>query len=163
MAGRCPETGLKTVKKTDKKHKRPRIVKTSSGVVRDWRPLLVALQDVIDWALDIAGVLALSYPEDVDSIARVREFVHAWLEGRRAEVRLVDVLTTISTIFAALELDTGIDSVELLAPIKTFLDTPSRLPATLRCPGAVRDDKSTVRIRRFPGHRNASSFIPLAA
>ena len=150
------------MKKTDKKQKKPRTVATSSDVVRDWRPLLQALENVIDWGLDIAGVLAISYPEDVEAIARVREFVHAWLEGRRAEVRLVDVLTTIATIFAALELDTGIDSVELLAPIKTFLDTPSRLPSTLRCPGAAHDDRSTVRIRRFPG-RNASALAPLAA
>jgi hypothetical protein len=149
------------MKKTDKKPKRPPRIAKSGDVVRDWRPLLAALEDVIDWALDIAGVLALPYPEDIDAIARVREFVHAWLEGRRAEIRLVDVLTAIATIFAALELETGIDSIELLAPIKTFLETPSRLPATLRCPGAARDTK--LRIRRCPGHRNASAFIPQAA
>ncbi len=149
------------MKKTEKTKRSRR--RDTHTVVDDWGPLFGATRNIVEWALDIAAKLSRDYPEDIRAIERVREFVHAWLEGRRAEVRLVDVLTTISTIFAAIELDTGIDSVELLAPIKTFLDTPSRLPATLRCPGAARDDKSTVRIRRFPGHRNASAFNPLAA
>jgi hypothetical protein len=52
----------------------------------------------------------------------------------------------------------------LLAPLRTMLDTPSVLPALLRCPGAMRDGEATVRIRRFPGRRNASAaFTHLAA
>ena len=36
-----------------------------------------------------------------DSIENVREFVHAWLEGRRSEVAVSDVLSTIAIIFSA--------------------------------------------------------------
>ena len=95
----------------------------------------------------------------------VRDFVHGWLNGSRAEVPLTDLLTTIAILFAAIEIDLGIESVELLAPLRTMLDTPSVLPAVLRCPGAYRDGDSTVRIRRFPGRRrNASAaFTHLTA
>jgi len=49
-------------------------------------------------------------------------------------------------------------------PLRTMLDTPSVLPPVLRCPGAFRDGDSTVRIRRFPGRRNASgAFTQFAA
>jgi hypothetical protein len=90
--------------------------------------------------------------------------VHGWLDGRRAEIPLTDLLTAIAILFAAIEIDLGIESVSLLAPLRTMLDTPSVLPALLRCPGAMRDGEATVRIRRFPGRRNASAaFTHLAA
>jgi len=150
------------VKKKNQKTKTAR-TRGVDHVVDDWGPLFGATRDVVTWALDIAAKLSRDYPEDVRAIERVREFVYAWLDGRRAEVALTDVLTTIAILFAAIEIDTGIESISLLAPIKTFLDTPAQLPAVLRLPGAARDERQTVVIRRFPGRRNASSFVPLAA
>ena len=141
-----------------KKHKKP--TKRKPGVTptseQDWGPLFAAGRDLIEWALDIASKLSREYPEDQHAIERVRAFALAWMEGRRGEVPITDLLTTLAIIFAAIEIDTGIDSIELLAPIKTFLDTPARLPAVLRLPGAARDTEPTVRIRRFPGRRNAA-------
>jgi hypothetical protein len=149
-----------------KKHKtqRSRCIGTDHGVVDDWTPLFSAIRDVSEWALDIAAKLSRDYPEDLEAIENVREFVRAWLEGHRSEVSVSDVLTTLAIIFSAIELERGIDSVSLLGPLQTMLDTPSRLPPVLRFPGAARDEKPTVVIRRFPRHRNASAgFMPFAA
>ena len=149
--------------KNKKKH--PRAGHIANIVDGDWDSLFQQLSGVIDWALDIAAKLARHDDEDLDAIENVRAFVHGWLDGRRAEVPLTDLLTTIAILFAAIEIDLGIDSVELLTPLRTMLDTPSALPPVLRCPGAFRDGDSTVRIRRFPGrYRNAgSAFTNLAA
>ncbi len=149
-------------KKKDQKY--PRDTQLDREIPRDWQPLFAQLTDVIDWGLDIAAKLARDDDEDRDAIENVRAFVRAWLEGRRADVPLTDLLTTIAILFAAIELDLGIDGVSLLAPLRTMLDTPSVLPALLRCPGASQDRRQAVVIRRFPGRRNASAaFTQLAA
>ena len=149
--------------KKDKK-KAPRAAQIDRDTVQDWEPLFGKLTELVDWALDIAAKLSRDYDEDLISINRVREFVHGWLEGRRAEVPLTDLLTTIAILFSAIELDLGIDSVSLLAPLRTMLETPSVLPALLRCPGVAHHEKPTVVIRRFPGRRNGrSGFTHLAA
>ena len=150
------------IKKKDKKYSRAQLDRT---VVSDWQPLFGRLTEVIDWGLDIADKLAREYPEDREAIENVREFAHGWLSGRRAEVPVKDLLTTIAILFSAIELDLGIDSVSLLAPLNTMMETPSRLPALLRCPGAPDRSEPTVVIRRFPGRRNASAsvFTHLAA
>ena len=133
-------------------------------VVEDWTPLFAAIGDVSERALDIAAKLSRDYPEDLEAIENVRAFVRAWLEGRRSEVNVSDVLTTIAIIFSAIEVERGIDSVALLGPLQTMLDTPARLPAVFRLPGVARDEKPTVVIGRFPGYRNASAaFVPSAA
>ncbi len=144
--------------KKDKKYPR------DAQLDRDWQPLFAQLTDVIDWGLDVAAKLARDDEDDREAIENVRAFAHAWLEGRRADVPFTDLLTTIAILFAAIELDLGIDSVSLLAPLRTMLDTPSVLPAILRCPGASQDRRQTVVIRRFPGRRNASAaFTQFAA
>ena len=68
------------------------------------------------------------------------------------------ILSTLAILFSAIELDTGIDSSPILAPLRTF-------PAVLHLPGAARNESPTVVIRRFPRHRNASGgvFTQLAA
>jgi hypothetical protein len=149
-------------KKNDKKI-HPRAAHIANLADGDWGSLFQQLVGVIDWGLDITAKLAGDYDEDIDAIESVRTFVHGWLDGRRAELPLTDLLTTIAILFAAIEIDLGIDSVALLAPLRTMLDTPSALPPLLRCPGAARDGESTVRIR-LPRRRNASAgFTYLAA
>ena len=144
----------------DQKKKHPRAAHLANLVSGEWGTLFDQLGGVVDWALDIAAKLARDDDEDLDAIENVREFVHGWLDGRRAEVPLTELLTTIAILFAAIEIDLGIESVELLAPLRTMLDTPSVLPPVLRCPGAFRDGDSTVRIRRCPGRRrNASAAL----
>ena len=150
------------IKKDKKKH--PRETKLANLDERDWESLFDQLSGVFDWGLDIAAKLSRDDQEDLESIENVRDFVHGWLDGQRAEVPLTDLLTTIAILFSAIELDLGIDSVALLAPLRTMLDAPSRLPAMLRCPGAHPAGSPSVVIRRFPGRRNASAaFTHLAA
>ena len=143
-------------KKNDKKNRQRR--------VHDWQPLFAAIKDVIDWSLDIAAKLSRHDPEDLEAIEKVRVCFHAWLDGRPCDMDVNDLLVTFATILSAIEIDLGIDSVELLAPLRALVDAPSTLPRVLRCPGATRDEQPTVVIRRFPGRRNASAaFTHLAA
>ena len=143
--------------KKDEKKKHPRGASAGRDVVRDWQPLFARLQDTIDWALDIAVKLARDYDEEVEAIERVRDYMHGWLEGRRVDVDMNDVLTTLAILFAAIELDIGIDSSPMLAPLRSF-------PTVMHLPGAARDELPTVVIRRFPRRRNASAaFTQLAA
>jgi hypothetical protein len=155
MAGHCPEIGT-TVKKTEKR-KHPRGASTVRDVVRDWQPLFARLQDAIEWALDLAVKLARDYDEEIEAIERVRGYVRAWLEGRRIEIDMNDVLTALAILFAAIVLDVGIDNSPLIKAMRG-------LPPVLRLPGAARDEMSTVVIR-MP-RRNASAgaqFMRLAA
>ena len=127
-------------------------------VVNDWQPLFAALKDVIDWALDIAVKLSRDYDEDVEAIERVRIAFHAWLDGRPCEMDVNDVLLTVATILAQIEIDLGIDSGEMLPPMSSVIGY--RGPSSvLRFPGATRDELATVVIRRFPRRRNASGAL----
>lgn len=119
------------------------------AVVRDWQPLFRRLQDAIEWALDIAVKLARDYEEEIEAIERVRGYVRGWLEGRRVDIDMNDVLTALAILFAAIELDVGIDSSPLVQAMRG-------LPAKLHLPGAARDEMSTVVIR-MPRRRNASA------
>src|SRR5260221_6719659 len=116
MAGHCPER-RRFVKKDEKK-KHPRGVNASRDVVRDWQPLFARLQDAIEWALDIAVKLARDYDEEIEAIERVRGYVRAWLEGRRVDIDMDDVLTTLAILFAAIELDVAIDCSPVVAAMR---------------------------------------------
>lgn len=129
----------------------------------EWTPLLAQLVEVVDWAFDIACKLAEGDEDEIEQIENVRDFVHGWLEGRRAEIPVSELLTTIAIIFAHIEIDLGIDSVSLLAPMRTMLATPSFLPSVMRCPGLGHESQPTVVIRRFPRRRNSDGFTHLAA
>ena len=145
-----------TVKK-DEKRKHPRGASVSRNVVRDWKPLFARLQDAIDWALDIAKRLADGDEEEIEAIERTRGYVYAWLEGRRVDIDMNDVLTTLAILFAAIEIDVGIDSAPIFEPLR-------RLPSVLHLPGAARDELPTVVIRRYPRRRNGGAqFTQLAA
>ena len=142
----------------NEKKKHPRGAKTGPDVVRDWQPLFNRLRDTIDWALDIARKLARGDQEEIDAIEHTREYLYAWLEGRRVDVDLRDVLTTLAILFAAIELDVGTDSSPVISAMRA-------LPPMLHLPGAARDELPTVVIRRLPlRRRNAcGAFTQLAA
>ena len=144
--------------KKDEKKKHPRGASAGRDVVRDWQPLFARLQDAIDWALDIARTLARDYDEEIEAVERVRGYVHAWLEGRRVDIDMNDVYTTLAILFAAIELDLGIDTSPVMEPLRRF-------PSRLHLPGAARDELPTVVIRRVPlRRRNAcAAFTQLAA
>lgn len=145
-------------KKNDKKSRRSR-----ESIVNDWQPLFAAIKDVIDWALDIAVKLSRGYDDDIEAIENVRACFHAWLAGRPCDMDVNDLLVTFATILSAIEIDLGIDSVDLLAPLRALVDEPSALPRVLRLPGASWSGSTTQLIRRFPRRRNASgAFAELA-
>jgi hypothetical protein len=148
----------KTVKKKDKKETKEKKAQRHESIVRDWQPLFAAMKDVIDWALDIAVALSLDTPEDVESIEDVRACFHAWLEGRPCDMKLTDLLLTFGTILSAIELDLGIDSVDLLAPLRAILTAPSTLPHVMRFPGVERRTERTVVIRRCPGAQRSCGY-----
>ncbi len=145
------------MKKTEKT-KHPRGASAGRNVVRDWQPLFARLHDAIEWALDIAVRLARDYDEEIEAIERVRGYVRAWLEGRRVDIDMNDVVTTLAILFAAIELDVGIDSSPVISAMRG-------LPSMLHLPGAARDELPTVVIRRVPlRRRNAcGAFTHLAA
>ena len=145
-----------TEKKQKKTNQRRR---NDKMVVRDWSPLFAAVKDVIDWALDIAVVLARDLPEEIESIQKVRACFHAWLDGKPCEMETTDLLITLATILAAIEIDLGIDSVELLTPLRTMVNAPSELPRVIRFPGVERRHTPTVVIRRCPGARCATTQL----
>jgi hypothetical protein len=133
------------------------------SVVNDWQPLFAAVKDVIDWALDIAVKLSRDFDEDIEAIERVRVAFHAWLDGRQSEMDVNDVLLTVATILAQIDIDLGIDSADMLTPMRSVIGY--RGPSSvLRFPGATRDELDTVVIRRLPRRRNASgAFTHLEA
>ena len=137
-------------KEKDEKKKHPRGASTGRAVVRDWKPLFARLRDTFDWALDLARKLARGDEEELEAIERTRGYLHDWLAGRPVEIEMNDVLTTLAILFAAIELDLGIDSSAVLRPLRSF-------PAFLHLPGAAREERGTVVIRRFFPHRNAGA------
>ena len=154
-----------TKKDTKTPQKAPRQPSLDPIDAHDLSPFVAHLEAIADWGLDIAARLSRDYDEDLESIEKVRAFVHAWLGRRRIRARwpFPDLLTTLATIlFAAIEIELGIDSVALMTPFRTAPAT--RLDDVLRFPGARQDSHPTVVIRRLPGRRNASSgFTHLAA
>ena len=144
-------------KEKDDTKKRPGGSSSSRGHAREWHRLFAHLRDAIDWALDIAKKLARDDEEECEAIERTRGYFHAWLAGRPAEVDMRDVLTTLAIIFAAIEIDLGIDTSTVLRPLRG-------LPPFIHLPGARHDDRGTVVIRRFAPHRNAfASLFPQLA
>ena len=85
---------------------RERNTKREAGDL-DWVPLAWALQDSIEWALDVAAALAAPYPEEVEAIERVRAFVRAKIAGRAAEVRTDDLMLVFAILIASIERDVG--------------------------------------------------------
>ncbi|HEY0254706.1 MAG TPA: hypothetical protein VGC41_24440 [Kofleriaceae bacterium] len=134
------------MKKTDKtirthEQRRP--------IVHDWEPLFAQMQNVIEWSLDLAARLADDYDDDLDAIERVRTYVRGWLSGRQIDIDLNDLLTTLGILFAAIEIDRGIDSSALLAPLRRYPGS------TLHLPGATRNEWPTVVIRPNGRRRNS--------
>jgi hypothetical protein len=119
------------------------------SVVRDWKPVLGAMTDVIDWALDIAVALAKGIEEDQAAIEKVRASFHAWMGGRPTEIEVSDLLVTFGTILAAIEIDLDIDSSAVIAPLEAMADA---VPV-VRFPGVERSATETVVTRKCPGAR----------
>ena len=148
-----------TKKDTKTPQKAPRQPSLDPIDAHDLSPFVAHLEAIADWGLDIAARLSRDYDEDLEAIEKVRAFVHGWADGEYAHLPFPDLLTTLGILFAAIEIELGIDSVELMTPFRS-----KHSPTTARFPGARHDSHPTVVIRRLPGRRNASSgFTHLAA
>ena len=145
------------------------------GVVRDWAPLFAHLQTTAEWALDLAARLADGYDEDIQAIERVRSYLKGWLAGRRIDLDLNDLLTALGILFAAIEIDRGIDSAPWLEPLRAFERTTLHFPGAAELEDdalyqricratlakAANSERDTVSIRRR--YRNAAAHNHLAA
>jgi hypothetical protein len=151
MAGHCPEKDTTVINEENEE------------IVYDWKDLVSALRELIDGALNAAAKVS-SYDEEWEAITNVRDFVYDWLDGRGASLKLADLVHVLAIILSAIEIDLGIDSSELLEPLRTLIDLPTYRPAVIRCPGADSLEKPTVVIRRVSRRRRNAAFAsPLLA
>ena len=94
---------------------------------QDWTPLFPAFAEALDWALDLAGDLARSYPAELATIERVRAFVQKRIAGDPAHVRTDDLLFAIGLVAGAIERDVRPQLAAKPAPARTL--RASRRPA----------------------------------
>jgi hypothetical protein len=105
-------------------HKKPDKEDPSTAGPENWTPLFAAFRDAFEWALDVAHHLARDYPEEVESVERVRTFMRKRIAGETAHIRMDDVMFTFALIITAIERDLG--PVRHLGP---WFATPMRLPS----------------------------------
>ena len=72
-----------------------------------WAALLGAFQGVINWGLDAASRLAAPYPDEIDTIERVREFVSGRVRGHADKIDLDDLLFAFALAMAAVDAERG--------------------------------------------------------
>lgn len=77
-------------------------------------PVLTAIEEALDWALDIAAGLVRDYPEEVSSIERARAFMRKRFRGEPAMVAVEDVLFAIGLIIGSIDYDPGPLAVRIL-------------------------------------------------
>lgn len=82
----------------------PKDAKTS---VLDWKPLLMAFREAMEWALDIASALAREFPEEVAAVERVRLYLRKRIAGIPAYLDETDLLFTFGLLIGAIERDLG--------------------------------------------------------
>ena len=104
MAGCCPEKDT-TVEKKRKTNTGGSSVSPAQRL--KWAALLGAFQGVINWGLDAAARLAHQYPDEVETIERVRAFVSGRIRGRSAPIELDDLLFAFALAMAAIDHERG--------------------------------------------------------
>ncbi|MBA3460866.1 MAG: hypothetical protein H0T46_12935 [Deltaproteobacteria bacterium] len=117
------------------------------GQTAQWTQLFQAFSEAFEWALDLAGGLARTYPDEVAAVERVRTFTRRRVAGEPAHIRVDDLLFTFGLIAGALERDVR----PLLTParVEAAVGTPApgRLPASTRSPNKP---ARTLKARRGP-------------
>ena len=89
----------------------------------DWTPLFAAFPDAFEWALDVAAHIARDYPEEVETVERVRSFMRKCIAGVTAHIKHDDVLFVFGLLMGVLDRD--------LAPLSNlgpWFAAPMRLP-----------------------------------
>ena len=133
----------------------------------DWEPVRDALADVLEWGLDVAVALCRDYPEEVESVENVRDFLRAKLDGERASVRVDDLMFTIALIFSAIDRDLGLDgrSEVAIREVASVLGV-GRVGGTAAPIVPIRGASPVIRRRptsACAGCPYASTVIPMAA
>src|SRR5262245_11666496 len=109
MAGSCPEKDTTVVKMNrNKNEKKTKAASPASEAQRRrWTRLLGAFQDAIHWGLDAAAHLAREYPDEVETVQRVRAFVKAHIDGKKPAIDLDDLVFTFALAMAAFAVERG--------------------------------------------------------
>ena len=71
------------------------------------RSLFRALREAFEWAIDVAAGLARDYPEEVESVERLRAYLRARLSGNPGTVPINDVLFVLALLISAIERGCG--------------------------------------------------------
>jgi hypothetical protein len=139
----------------NRKNRRPSVRPLS--IDQQW--LRDQLEIVIEWGLDIATTLALRDTCDVASIERVRDFLRSYVAGRRAEVPVRDVLTTVAILVSGIHIEDERTALSVLAPLATMMQMPPELPAVLRirevAPTELAADDDSEPTSQAPARRKA--------
>lgn len=86
---------------------------TSQGPI-EIEPVLAAIEEAFEWALEIAAGLVRDYPEEVASIERARAFMRKRFRGEPATVAVEDVLFAIGLIIGSIDYDPSPIAVRIL-------------------------------------------------
>jgi hypothetical protein len=105
-------------------------------------PMLGALRDVVDWAIDLAQKLVRESDDEVDALDDVRARFHDWLDGAETEVDVFDLWITLGSILDRIERALDADAIDLFAVIASQLG--ERGPRFLRFP-AHRRERGVIR------------------
>jgi hypothetical protein len=74
----------------------------------DWKPLMAAFQDALEWALDVAADFARGYPDEVAAVERVRDYLLLSIAGFPVdEPSFHDLAFTFALLVGAIERDRG--------------------------------------------------------
>ena len=147
------------MKKTDKKHKDAAHGRSAARL--DWSPVWDALDDMLEWALDI-GVDRARDDGEVEAIENVRDFLRASIDGEAASLRIDDFVFTLGTVLSALERDLGFGGVVdvLVAQLARDLGAGrmSVAPRVMRTPARPRQPTSDLLERAFAAARARSGM-----
>ena len=106
MAGLCPEKET-TVQKKEKMKKTKTVLPASHEQRPKWSLLLAGFHEAINWGLDAAARLARGFPDEIETVERVRAFVNGRIAGNEVPIELDDLLFTFAVALAALEVEQG--------------------------------------------------------
>lgn len=102
-------------KKRKQQNENPKVtIRDDSGGAEQPDQALVAVEQALEWALDIASGIARDFPEEVEAIERVRWYMRKRLRGEPALLSAADVLFVIGLIIGSIEYDPGPPSLRFL-------------------------------------------------
>ena len=92
-------------KKVTKRTATPARTSNAAKKRPSWAALIGAFSEALEWSLDRAAEFARHYPDEIETIERVRTYLRARVANKRAPIELDDLLFTFTIVIAALESD----------------------------------------------------------